>query len=208
MNISPIDKNDALFAELSAPTETKGEAFSLGDFVNPPGDLPGSGAGSGSGPGPGSAKRDFNDPIPEPEPVEPTPPAPVINFREQAKLLIAFVDGFQVLSLPVAYQRSFFTKAELEDLKDLKRRLEEQRDKSETVLTVGDQELLSRYHDCQELIEKLPFTDKEVNMLTGPMAAVMEKYNFTPGPETLLMGALFTVMGPRLAPLLVNINKF
>jgi len=200
MNVDPIDEKDFLLKELAPPTEHKPDAFNLADFAP----VTEFGDGIPDQP-PGPKIKDF---APQPsEPVEPEPPAPAINIKEQAKLIIAFADGFQQLALPVAYQRSFFSKEDLEALKALKGRMEKQRDAPETVLTIEDQELYSKYRECQDTIDKLPFTEKEVNLMVDPTAEMMRKYNFKPGPEALFIGALFTVMGPRLAPLLVNINK-
>lgn len=195
MNTNPIDENDGLLRQLAPPTDSKPEAFNLADF-------------SPAQEGPATRAQDFIPPPrekPDPEP-EPVIQEPAIDYKEQAKMLVAFVDGFQLLALPVAYQKSYFTPEELERLKDLKRRIEAQRENPETVIQEADHELYQKYLDCQDLIDKLPFTDREASLLVNPMAEVMKKYNMTPGPETLLMGALFTVMGPRLAPLLVNIK--
>ncbi|MCX6265861.1 MAG: hypothetical protein NTW16_00685 [Bacteroidetes bacterium] len=191
-----LAENDDLLTQLKEATEKKAETFSPSDFAK-----------SESSPadhiGP-AAKTDFiADLKPIQEAQQEPEPLPIINYKEQARLLIAFVDGFQTLALPVAYQKSYFTDQETEALKNLKKLTEAP---GETVLSESDQELYEKYNDCQDLIDKLPFTDREVKMLENPMAAVMEKYKFTPGPETLLMGALFTVMAPRLAPLLVTLR--
>lgn len=189
VNFKPIADNDELLKELTEQTELKPEPFSAPDFYN-----------TLSDPDPAPISADF-EPLPD-APHEPRPdPQPVINYRDQAKLLIAFVDGFQTLALPVAYQKTYFTAEELETLKEIKKIRQAGTPENEE-----HAELLTRYEDCQDLIDDLPFTDKEVHMLSGPLAAVMEKYKFTPGPETLLMGAVFTVMAPRMAPLLVNLR--
>ena len=194
----PLADNDELLKQLKEATETKSVTASPEDF-SPDDPL-------NLNPAPKINKADFtpelhSEPIPEPEP--PAEPLPVIDYKEQARLLIAFVDGFQSLALPIAYQKSYFNEQETEQLKELKKRMELP---GETVLTEQDQDLYSKYNDCQELIKDLPFTDREIKMLENPMSAVMEKYNFTPGPESLLIGAVFTVMAPRLAPLLITLR--
>jgi len=199
MNIDfhPVEENDDLLKELAEATEIKPEP----DTVTPLSAIPGDES-------PGDTFRDFRpEPKrqPDPEPGDDHDPTPPISYKEQASYLIAFVDGFQSLALPVAYQRSYFTEEERDRLKSIEKRMKDSA--AGGIVEAVDQELYKKYVECDEMIKNLPFTEKEVNLLTTPLAAVMEKYKFTPGPETLLMGAIFTVMAPRLAPLLVNLNK-
>lgn len=186
----PLDENDDLFQALKEVTEEKAELFnSTSGKPDPP--LK-------------QFQEDFSPPA-EPD-HEPEPePAPSMNYKEQARLMIAFVDGFQTLALPIAYQTSFFSSLEQEQLKAIKHL--RATGTPENVIRADNGELLDKYEDCENLIEDLPFTEKEIKLVENPLAAVMEKYKFSPGPETLLMGAIFTIMAPRLAPLLINLKS-
>lgn len=199
INFRPLAPGDDLMKELSPPTELKPEPFNQGDFNNI------FNRETPTPPPPPSSDDFVSDPQPEPEPEPPTDPPTPIDYKEQAKLMVAFLDGFQTLALPVAYQKAYFSNEEIERLKDLKKRMEQT--PGAALLDSEDQEIYQKYVDCDQLTRNLPFTEKEVDILVNPLAAVMEKYRFTPGPETLLMGALFTVMAPRLAPLLITISK-
>jgi len=194
----PLPGNDDLLKQLKEATERKGPAPMISDFAasDPPADQPPSGL----------KEDDFIEesaPIREVEPE--APPIPV-NYKEQAKLMIAFFDGLQGLVLPGAYQHSYFTDEEREKLKDFKKRLAVSGSQAETIITESDQEIYDKYQDVEELIDNLPFTEKEVKMLENPTAAYMEKYKFNPGPETALIMALLAVMGPRVAPLIIKLR--
>lgn len=194
----PLPENDDLLKQLKEATERKGDIPIISDFgpSDTPADQPPSGHNG----------DDFKE---EPAPIEieePQAPAVPVNYKEQARLMIAFVDGLQGLVLPGAYQHAYFTDEEKEKLKDLKKRLAISGSESETVITENDHEIYEKYQDVEELIDNLPFTEKEIKMLESPAAAYMEKYKFNPGPETALIMALLAVMGPRVAPLIIKLR--
>ncbi len=162
--------------------------------------------------GPKPDKKDFEpeqprDPLPSPtEPVKTEPP---MSKEEQARLMVGFVDGLDVLILPWAYQKTIFTDSERARLTDLKRKIGNAGSKQEGLqLDAKETELYSKYSDYTEITKNIPFDDKESSMLIETLAAVMKKYNKDMGPEGLFLGALGTVMLPRLMPLFTKLGNF
>ena len=137
----------------------------------------------------------------------PTPVKPLTPYSEQAKLLIAFVDGLDCLIMPWGYQKTIFSRDELERLKEIAKRKESKSLKALQDTNDKDKELLARLEDYKKLIDDIPFTPAEIALIQSPLAAVMEKYHFNAGPESLLLGALFTVMAPRIMPLFNKIER-
>lgn len=163
---------------------------------------------------PGATPENKEETVKQPEPghfrppgVEPiaTPTAPTLSYAAQAELLIAFVDGIDCLIMPWGYQQSIFSREERKRLRQIKTIKESKSLKAFQELSEADKNLLERYNDYKELVEAIPFTNSEIEMTKIPLAAVMEKYKTNLGPEMLLMGAMFTLMAPRLMPMF---NKF
>lgn len=125
------------------------------------------------------------------------------EYEDQAELTIAMFDGIQTLTLPWLYQKSIFTKEELKQLKDLNERYK----KPEVELSESDQKLMNRYVEYKQLCDQVPFTPQEVDLLKTPLAKVYSKYNIQLGPEFMLLGALATVMTPRLMPLFSKLER-
>lgn len=125
------------------------------------------------------------------------------EYEDQAELTIALFDGIQTLTLPWLYQKSIFTKEELAKLKDLNERYKQ----PEVDLSEEDQKLLNRYIEYKQLCDQVPFTRQEVDLIKTPLAKVYSKYNIQIGPEFMLLGALATVMTPRLLPLFSKLER-
>ena len=193
--------NDDLLSRLKEATERKPDPKE-----KPAGQEPGTEQKTDSTQSPSPEPGHFRPPMAELEPVRNIPPMPK---DQQAKLLIAFVDGLDCLILPWAYQKSIFTKDEWIQLKKIKK-IKESTSKSLAAfreLSDSDKELLSRYNDFKEIEEDIPFTKSEIDRITTPLAAVMEKYNFNMSCEVLLFSALATIMTPRIMPLFNKLER-
>jgi hypothetical protein len=146
---------------------------------------------------------DFSEPISEPIETKISETEVKMSkgeYLNQAELVIAFADGLSVITFPALYKKSLFSKQEKQDLISIK--IKEILELNET-----EKELLNREKECNELIKAIPFSQDEVELLKSPLANVFEKYNVKASPEILLLGALFTVMAPRLIPLLHRIER-
>ncbi|MCX6250719.1 MAG: hypothetical protein NTX61_08205 [Bacteroidetes bacterium] len=143
---------------------------------------------------------------PEPEPgtiSDPEPPIKEItadpeslfSFKEQAKLYVQFADGIQALYLPRLYRKRHFAPGEFERQKELR-----------TLIASGTQpepkeaELIDRINEFNKYMNALPLDAKEEDILARPLAAVLQKYQHAPGPESALILAAFTVFAPRIFP--------
>lgn len=160
------------------------------------------------------------EPTPEPEntndftafsqPQQQKPQKPILTdaeYRQNAKMWIALVDGLGTISLPWAYQKQLFTKPELKALKELNKRKKEAGSSGEITYTEADLKLLEKYEVFNELKENIPFQEEEIQMIENPLTEVFKKYNFQPGPEVALITAASIIMAPRLLPLLSGFEK-
>lgn len=125
------------------------------------------------------------------------------EYAEQAEMTIALFDGLQTLTLPWLYQKSLFTKEERKKLKELSDKLK----KDVVELTEEDIKLREKYHTYKELSDNVPYTEKEVELLKGPLAKVFSKYNVQLGPEFILFSALAYVSVPRYLPLFSKLEN-
>jgi hypothetical protein len=184
--------NEDLIGMLNEATEAKVEPGTPGYQATPP---------------PAPPDDQFQKLLPDKEqlpPEEEKPEPPAMPYDQQAKMLISFIEGIDILLLPYFYQKKLFSGEEIARLVELKKRLKEDREKPETVIEEADHSLYFRYVDYKSVCDKIPFSEAEVKLIQEPMAAIMEKYNFSVGPEALLLGALAMVMGPRFVPLFVG----
>jgi hypothetical protein len=189
---TPALKDDLLVIDLVEPTEVKDNQAATtldfapdpkpADFAPPPPDPAGPGPRR---PDPGQV---WSQPANDPEPIDPA------EFEAQAKLYLAFADGVQALALPYLYQKQNFTPEQLSRLAEINSNPE--------AATPDDTELKAKGADFAEFMENLPFSSKEEKLMLGPLTKVLQKYNHAPGPETALMMAAFTVMAPRVLPLI------
>jgi len=152
---------------------------------------------------------DFEPPQAQPNPLFEPPQRKVKprlsekEYEESAEMTIMLFDGTQTLILPYLYQKSIFTREETRKLKELNERYK----KPEVDLSEEDQKLLAKYHDYKELSDNVPFTEQEIELLKNPLAKVYSKYNIHVGPELLLLGAVTTVIVPRLLPLFSRLER-
>lgn len=147
---------------------------------------------------------DFNLNPPQPQPEQPQKPRlSESEYAEQAEMSIALFDGLQTLTLPWLYQKSMFSKKEREQLKQLN----EKRKQPEVELTEDDLQLEEKYRTYKQLCDQIPYTEKEVELLKGPLAKVFSKYNIQLGPEFMLFTALAYVSIPRYLPLFSKLEN-
>jgi len=152
---------------------------------------------------PNPADFEPNNPLLEPPQPKVKPRLSEKEYEQSAEMTIMLFDGIQTLTLPYLYQKSIFTRDEIKKLKELNERYK----KPEVDLSEEDQKLLDKYHDYKELSDNVPFTEQEIDLLKNPLAKVYSKYNVHVGPEFLLLGAIATVMGPRLLPLFSKLER-
>ncbi len=201
MKIPEVNEQD-LISLLKEPTEPKSEGIQQDDFLNNPETTIQEPKSTEPNP------DDFAQPIEtEPQQVQEVivkkPRLSEREYEEQAEISIAFLDSLQTLTLPWLYQQSLFTKDERKKLKELNEKYK----KPEVELTKEDQQLLEKYHIYKELSDNVPYTEKEVQLLKGPLAKVFSKYNIQLGPEVLLLSALAYVSAPRYLPLLGKLEN-
>ncbi len=145
---------------------------------------------------------DFSEPAWEPEP-EPEPEKQILSYDEQAKLFVAFLDNSGSLFLPPLYNRKIFKGALQEKLAALKYKLKTFPDQP---VSAEEKPVWEKYLLYKDLVQGVPFTKQEINLLHPPLSAFLEKYQMKSGPEILLMFALGQVVIPRLMPIFVKLD--
>lgn len=144
------------------------------------------------------------EPQPEPQPQKTQKPRlSESEYEEQAEMTIALFDGLQTLTLPWLYQKSMFTKKELEQLKEINKKYQEK----VTELTEEDLILQEKYRTYKELCDEVPYKEKEIDLMKSPLAKVFSKYNIQLGPEFMLLTALAYVSIPRYLPLFSKLEN-
>lgn len=126
---------------------------------------------------------------PEPMPVE----KPVLDYDEQADLLVGVVDSVQQIAFSAIGKRKMFTAEERVKIKEVRKK---KRKKQE--LTEDEQELLEAWHDFRDFEEDLPFEEKEAEMIRKPLAKVLEMQAANFDPRTALLLAVAMVTAPRV----------
>ena len=132
------------------------------------------------------------------KPLEPEIP---VNYSDEAMNVIAFIDGLQSLTMPFAYQRSIFSKADRKILKNWKEKGKPQE------FTESEKELLIKVTYYKDLANDIEFSETEIDMLHKPLADVMAKYKIKMGPELALLGAAGLIFSHRLMPLFNRFEK-
>lgn len=198
MKVPETPNNVDLIEILKKPVELKNEGIKASDFM------------SESESTVNNTTINMNDfdlpPPPPPQPQQQAPSKPRLSeseYEQQAEMTIMVFDGLQSLTLPWLYQRSMFTKEERKKLKELN----EKKKKPEVELTEEDLKLEEKYATYKELCDAVPYTEKEVETLKGPLAKVFSKYNVQLGPEALFLSALLYVSIPRYLPLFSKLEN-
>jgi hypothetical protein len=208
MKLPETPSNIDLIDILKEPTEPKNEGLKQSDFLNASKNVASDNVAT-------EIKAAINaddfelppPPPPDQPPIEPQKPSkPRLSeseYEEQAEMSIALFDGLQTLTLPWLYQKSMFTRKELEQLKALN----EKKRQPEVELTEEDLKLEEKYRTYKELCDEVPYKEKEIEMLKSPLAKVFSKYNIQLGPEFMLFTALAYVSVPRYLPLFSKLEN-
>ncbi len=138
-------------------------------------------------------------PSPEPEPEQ----EPILSFEEQAKLYIAFIDNTGQLFLPAMYRKKIFPGELLGKMEAIKAKVEATKNPD---ISPDEAPILKRLELYRNLVEGVPFTDSEIELLQPPLGAFLKKHKMTSGPEILLMIAAGQVIVPRLMPLFMKFD--
>ncbi len=147
-------------------------------------------------------------PVIEP-PVEKEDPIIPVNYRESAELAIGSIDSLNRLVFPWAYLRTEFSRSERDLLKKNVRKFKMIRGRRDSVIyeNMEDQlkDLYDRWIEVVQIIDEIPFSEEEQNMLVTPLEAVLRKYAKAPGPESALILAVGAIYTKRVTPLFANI---
>jgi len=162
-------------------------------------------AGGNGAEAPNPPNTDLFSPEPPPAP-EPPPPVIKIDYVDQAKTMVMTLDMASQITLPIVYKRRMFTKEEREQLKDLKNYWKAWKEGKlkDDALDEDELKLIRIYDEFKEIVDAIDFSDKEINMLSNPLALMLQKYNMQSGPEAAFIFAIVTVMGPRIMPLFIR----
>ena len=152
---------------------------------------------------------DFADSMPEP------PPDTVKDknfWTKQARFWLGTFNMLQSKVLPFIYKKSILQEGDsvlLNEWRDKKRRNPHLT--IEDAITEDDQlfHALDRYEKLDAACNSVSFTEEELQTLTDPLAAVLEKHQAGgSSPETQLAIALVIVMLPRLLPFFPGLSTF
>lgn len=131
---------------------------------------------------------------------------PDVTFVESAKTMVMTLDLVGQIAFPIGYKASMFkgiTREEWRDLKDTVR-LYESGKITETTLTEEQFLLVKQFKDYHEICKEVDFSPKEIDMLTNPLALMLQKYGMKSGPEATFLFAVVSVMGPRIMPMFIK----
>lgn len=117
---------------------------------------------------------------------------PVLDYEEQADLLVALSDSAQQLGFSKWAEKSYFTNEERQRIKEIKRK---QRKKEP--LTEEEVQLYDNWKLYLEFKDLLPYDNKETEMLRKPLAKVLEQMQSNFDPKTALLLAAVMVAAPR-----------
>jgi hypothetical protein len=140
------------------------------------------------------------------KPIDPVEDIPQVSFVESAKTMVMTLDLVGQIAFPIGYKASMFkgiTREEWRDLKDTVR-LYESGKITETNLTEEQFLLVKQFKDYAEICKEVDFTPKEIDMLTNPLALMLQKYGMKSGPEATFLFAVVSVMGPRIMPMFIK----
>lgn len=142
----------------------------------------------------------------EPVKVEVVEEIPPVSYVESAKTMVMTLDLVGQIAFPIGYKAAMFkgiTREEWRDLKDTVR-LYESGKITETSLTEEQFLLVKQFKDYAEICKEVDFTTKEIDMLTNPLALMLQKYGMKSGPEATFLFAVVSVMGPRIMPMFIK----
>lgn len=141
-----------------------------------------------------------------PKPPDPPKPEIKIDYTDQAKTMIMTLDVASQITLPIVYKRRMFTKDEREQLKEIKNYWKAWKEGKlkDDALNEDELKLIRVYDEFKEIVDAVDFSPKEIDMLSNPLALMLQKYNMQSGPEAAFIFALVTVMGPRIMPLFIR----
>jgi hypothetical protein len=141
-----------------------------------------------------------------PKPPDPPKPEIKIDYTDQANTMIMTLDMASQITLPMVYRRRMFTKEDRENFKEIKSywKVWKAGKLKEDSLSEEEQKLIRIYDEYKEIVDAIEFSEKEINMLTNPLALMLQKYNMQSGPEASFIFAIVTVMGPRIMPLFIR----
>lgn len=131
---------------------------------------------------------------------------PQVTFVESAKTMVMTLDLVGQIAFPIGYKASMFkgiTREEWRDLKDTVRLFESGKI-TEHTLTAEQFLLVKQFKDYAEICKEVDFTTKEIDMLTNPLALMLQKYGMKSGPEATFLFAIVSVMGPRIMPMFIK----
>lgn len=142
----------------------------------------------------------------KPEVKEEKKPEIKIDYIDQAKTMVMTLDTASQITLPMVYRRRMFTKDEREQLKEIKDYWRSWKNNKLKEDALSDQELklIRLYDEYKEIVDAIDFSEKEIEMLSNPLALMLQKYNMQSGPEASFIFAIVTVMGPRIMPLFIR----
>jgi len=185
MKFNTDQKDDDLLKVLSEGTEAKSETdINQDDFKEQ---------------GPEIDESNFSARQLEPEIIQEE--KQILSFEDQAKLYIAFMDNSGSLFLPPMYQKRMFRGELFNKYKDLKYKMAVHPEES---ILPEEKPVYEKMILYKELVEGVPFTKEEINIMQPPLAAFLKKHNMKSSAEILLMIAVGQVIVPRLMPLFMN----
>ncbi|MDJ1494550.1 hypothetical protein QNI19_16515 [Cytophagaceae bacterium DM2B3-1] len=144
------------------------------------------------------------------------PPADTVkdkNFwTKQAKFWLGTFNMLQKKALPFIYKKSILKEGDSVILNDWREKKRKNPNLLiEDAITEDDQlfHALDRYEQLDAACSSIAFTEEEMQTLTEPLAAVLEKHQAGgSSPETQLAIALVIVMLPRLLPFFPGLSNF
>lgn len=120
---------------------------------------------------------------------------PVLDYEEQAELLVTLSDSMQQLAFAKVAEKRFFSSEERKAIRDIKRR----KRNNEGGITAEEERLYADWIKYIEYRELLPYEDKEAEMLRKPLAKLLEQQQSNLDPKTALLLAALMVAAPRFA---------
>ena len=158
---------------------------------------------------PSFSSEDFTDNMPE-------PPADAVkdkNFwTKQAKFWLGTFNMLQKKVMPFVYKKTILQEGDSVLLNDWREKKRQNPNLTiEDAITEDDKlyHALDRYERLDAACGSVAFTDEEMQTLTEPLAAVLEKHQAGgSSPETQLAIALVIVMLPRLLPFFPGLSNF
>lgn len=128
------------------------------------------------------------------QPQQPERVQPVLDYEEQADLLVTLSDSVQQLAFSKMAEKRYFTADERKAVREIKRKM-----RANEVLTDDEKHLYEEWKMYLEFKDLLPYEEKEAEMLRKPLAKVLEMQQANLDPKTALLLAAAMVAAPRIA---------